>query len=338
METLMNHYITLSDIKPGDLMLFTAPDAPLSQLIAKLTHSSVSHAGLVDYNPVYVLNEQPEGAIRSILNPPNERAIYIRRLCTSPDTTKVADIATKYINEALPYPMSNLVFIGVYLLTGDLILDKKASKLVCALVKLATYKIMDYLNHRKYGDVTPMICSQFAVHCYNEACATYGTDYKIKFNEKVTTIKTLIESILDFLKKRPLKTYNLALDALEENFTVQKDQSVDSLCEQLLSHMNSTDLASNVQEDAFLEELISVFLQYATALTHLMNPIIAWDLATISEPMKTPQIVDLLNSIMSFQETFITPEDLLSNTTNVEDVGLLTYTEEELEKYKNTSL
>lgn len=35
------------------------------------------------------------------------------------------------------------------------------------------------------------------------------------------------------------------------------------------------------------------------------------------------------------QEAFVTPGDLLSNTTNLMDMGLLTYTAEELARYLN---
>ena len=41
---------------------------------------------------------------------------------------------------------------------------------------------------------------------------------------------------------------------------------------------------------------------------------------------------------MQFQEAFITPGDLLSNTKNLEDMGELVFTEEELKKYMQENI
>ena len=45
------------------------------------------------------------------------------------------------------------------------------------------------------------------------------------------------------------------------------------------------------------------------------------------------EIKKVLTELMQFQETFVTPQDLLVNTTNLEDMGILTYTQEELDAY-----
>ena len=115
----MEKTITLNELKPGDIILFSVPkNSKISILIGLLTRSKVSHTGMVDFNPGYVLEEIKEGATKSPLPSPG-RTLYIRRLQNEPDTSEIVKIAMKYVDEKLPYPMSNLVLLGLYILAGD---------------------------------------------------------------------------------------------------------------------------------------------------------------------------------------------------------------------------
>ena len=51
--------ITLKELKAGDIILFSVPtDDWISKIIGKLTHSSVSHTGMVDRDHSKVIEEK----------------------------------------------------------------------------------------------------------------------------------------------------------------------------------------------------------------------------------------------------------------------------------------
>ena len=154
----MAETITLNELKPGDIVLFSIPEHSwISSIIGFLTHSEVSHTAMVDFNPAYILEEGGEGAAQSPLPDPGTRTLYIRRLNNSPDTTKVDDIAMKYVKEKLPYPMSNLVFLGLYIIAGDFIPDTIAGDIINNILRLATYELMKLVNNKTHPgtDVPP---------------------------------------------------------------------------------------------------------------------------------------------------------------------------------------
>ena len=51
------------------------------------------------------------------------------------------------------------------------------------------------------------------------------------------------------------------------------------------------------------------------------------------EKVSGEAMLQLFDELLAFQETFITPGNLLSDTTNLLDMGVLEYTEEELAEY-----
>ena len=183
-------------------MLFEAPPEWLSELIALLTESTVSHAGISDYNPGYVLNEQIDGAVRSPLHPKNERAIYIRRLENGANTDIVADIAKEYVEQNVPYGKLNLALLGVYMLGYRFSKYSKYENLIVSALKLAIFEIIKFVDEKHYHETgtNPMVCSQFAANCYDEAVKKKGFEYKIHYNENVTSVQNLLGDIIEYVK------------------------------------------------------------------------------------------------------------------------------------------
>jgi len=324
--------ITLQELKTGDIMLFSPTDEAISKLIVFVTHSQVSHTGMVDYNPAYVINEQGEGAMRRLLGAPGERTVYIRRLKDAPDTSKVVDIAMEYVNEKLPYPKSNLFFLGIYVLAGEFIPDTLTGELIKNLLRVVCYELIKFVNEKQFpGEGVPMVCSQFAAFCYDQAALKYGPEYKIHYNEKVATVPSLIRTILDQLEKEPEKTYRLEKpkkrgllgEAEEELMTAEE------CCGQLLEHLTKNRLMAAPSKVS--DEVIAATYQYGKLLLALFG---SKELEEDAEAVSATEIRDVLLELLRFQETFVTPEDLLSNTTNLEDMGILTYTQEDLDRYK----
>ena len=330
----MTKTITFDELKPGDIMLFSIPEHSwISSVIGFLTHSKVSHTGMVDYNPAYVLSEIEEGASRYILDPPGVRTLYIRRLKNEPDTTKVVEIAKKYVDENIPYTDANLAFIGLYIITSDFIPDSIAGQFIKSILQIATYEIIKLVNSKFHPDseVPPMVCSQFAAKCYDDAVLEYGPEYKIHYNEEVKTVATLLTKIIDQLDEDEDKTFTIkshkhkVLQGISEGI-----ESLEEHCEKLMNHIKGKEDSN--KSEKISDEVISEVYQYAKWFLRLFDNKTEYE-DDDKEQVTASEVKSVLEELFRFQETFITPEDLLSNTTNLEDMGILTYTQEELDMH-----
>lgn len=340
----MDKTIKLSELKCGDVMLFEAPPEPLSQLIAKLTHSGVSHAGLSDYNPAYVLNEELDGAVRSPLHTNNDRGIYIRRLTKKdgeeivyPDTKVVADIATKYVEEKLPYGKFNLAILGLYILGYNFAEDSKYRDLIISVIKIAIFEVIKLVDKKFYDDpdIHPMVCSQFAAHCYDEAFKEKGLDYKIRYTEEVTSSENLLKELINYIKEHISDLFKASLDnclLAGENDTAGYDDKIKALLSKVEEDetKDGKELAS--VKSFISEEMIRLFYIYGRHILKLSGNKKEYKDIT-KEDVTKDELLSLFNDLLLFQETFITPEDLLFHTENLEDMGMLVYTPEEIEEY-----
>ena len=347
----MQKTITLEELKPGDIILYSTHKTKISILISILTKSKVSHSGIVDYDPAYSLQEVDKGAMRNPLPDAGTRTLYIRRLEGEPDTTVVDEIAMKYVNENLPYTNVNLICLGLYMLACDFIPDTFEGEVISNLLKIATYEIIKILNDKYHPglDVPPMVCSQFAAACYDEAALTYGPEYKIHYTEDVATVYTLLKKIIDQLKDNGDKTYSIKSentpskeiailseeisDTIEaaEHFCDKFIKLRESKTEDNSKHNTLTNTHSKISD-----ELIIDFYKYGKSLLRLVNNTCDNEATLESkETVTSDEIRAVLEELFRFQETFVTPQDLLTNTTNLVDMGILTYTQDELEKYLN---
>lgn len=328
--------ISLSELKPGDIILMHKPKkSAISFIIGLLTHSKVSHTAMVDYNPAYFLEEGGHGASQGKLEDEIGRALYIRRLSSRPDTSKVCDIAWEYIKEGHPYPFSNLIFLGIYLLTSDFLPNSVEGGLVKEILRLATYELMRLFNWKQQPDTKfpPMVCSQFAAFCYDQAALNYGPEYKIHYKDGVIPEVTLLQKILDQLSEESDKVY--ALEAPKDNLLLSAEDTTaaaEKYCEQLIEQMQQKQLLNSPSKVS--DSVIAALYQYGRAFLKLFSgkDYPDKDLATPDE------IKEVLSELMQFQEAFITPGDLLSNTKNLEDMGELVFTEEELKKYMQENI
>ncbi|MBP5491616.1 MAG: hypothetical protein J6Y08_02105 [Clostridiales bacterium] len=326
--------ITLQELKPGDLMLLHKPKGSwISVIISVLTCSKVSHTAMVDYNPAFFLEEGQHGASQAkLIDVQENREIYIRRLKNEPDTSKVVDIAREYIKEGHPYPFSNLIFMGLYMLASDFIPDTVEGDLIKEVLKLATYELMRLFNKKQQPGtkLPPMVCSQFAAFCYDEAALEFGPQYKIRYKEGILSEANLLQKILDQLSGNTDKVYPLEkpehglLLAIEDSFA-----AAEGYCEKLVEHIEQKNLLSRPSEVS--ESVITAMYQYARAFLKVFDDKDYPD----KDHATADEIKEVLSALLQFQEAFISPGDLLSNTTNLEDMGTLTYTEEELRKYMN---
>ena len=328
----MANTISLSELKPGDIILFHKPkDSAISFFISLITLSPVSHTGMVSSNPGYAIQEVLKGASREPLDPTCDRKLYIRRLENEPDTSVIVKIAMKYVEEKLPYPFTNLIFLGLYMLTSDFIPDTAEGILVKKLLKLATYELMNLVNKKRHPgtDVPPMVCSQFAAACYDEAFLEFGAQYKINYNKKISS--GLLDKILEQLGEDTDKIYKM--EAPENDMLLGASNNIDAAeecCDQLVKHMQEKNLIGAPSKVS--DEVISSLYQYGIWFLQLVDKDAQYPDKDHASP---EEIKDVLKKLLQYQDAFITPGDLLSHTTNLKDMGILTYTEEEIARYQN---
>ncbi|MBR4731742.1 MAG: hypothetical protein IK081_03140 [Lachnospiraceae bacterium] len=358
--------ISINELKPGDIMLFSPSDEWISKVIVFLTQSSVSHTGLVDRNPAYLVNEEGDGTIRKMLPDPGERTIYIRRLKNAPDTSVVVDYAMEYVKQKVPYPKSNLVFLGLYIIIGDFIPDTLTGELVKNVVRLACYELIRLANEIQFHDPDkPMVCSQFAAACYDEAALKNGPEYKIHYNEKVTTVPNLIRKIIDQLEKNPEKKY--CVEAPEKKHLLGATNHLaeaEDCCKELFGHLTKQKedhklaVAAHAGSAEVSDEFIAEIYQFGKHFLKIFgakdaccasaegcvkevnecagaNEMVSGSLeARGGSFVSAEEIKKVLEDLLKYQEAFVTPQDLLVNTTNLEDMGILTYTKDELILHK----
>ena len=338
--------IKLNELKPGDLILYEADYSDfISSAIAMLTHSTVTHTALSYNNPAYIVEEGNKFAAKNTIDPPGSRVMHIRRLKDTPDTSKVVDIAMKYVDAKLPYPDANLVLLGIYIIIGDFIPDTISGDIIKNILKIITYELIKFCNKIKApdSDVPPMVCSEFATFCYDEAAMTYGPEYKIHYNEKVNTISALIKRIIDQLISNPDKTFKshhlLFGAAPEVDAAEDSSEELKMYCEQLMDHMAEHRLESTPTVGAAKEisdDVIMAIFNFVKWFLKAFNKDAAEDKAVESDAIITAdEVRTLLEKFLRYQEAFVTPEDIYSNSTNLEDLGILTYTQEDIDALIN---
>ena len=217
-------------------------------------------------------------------------------------------------------------------------LDDKGNTLeggiVQEILKLATYELMRLFNWKQQPDTKfpPMVCSQFAAFCYDQAALNYGPEYKIHYKDSINTEFTLLQKILDQLGGSSDKVY--ALEAPEEKMLLRAEDmtaAAEEYCGQLIEQMQQKHLLTTPSEVS--DSVIAALYQYGREFLKLF----AGKEYPDKDHATADEIKEVLSGLLQFQEAFITPGDLLSNTENLMDMGELTYTDAELAKYMNTN-
>ena len=119
----------------------------------------------------------------------------------------------------------------------------------------------------------------------------------------------------------------------EKSFTIEKPdhetllQKIDGMhpaqfhCRKLFEHIEKHDSANAPAKVS--DGVIAEFYRYAKAFLKLFTGKKYED----KEVVTAGEIKAVLEDLLRFQETFVTPEDLLNNSTNLMDMGILTYEE-----------
>ncbi|SHK49108.1 hypothetical protein SAMN02745248_02658 [Hathewaya proteolytica DSM 3090] len=319
--------IKVSQLQAGDIVILEKEEHDwVSTAIALLTRSKVTHTTVsrgvlpgADYNGVgYIAEECPPHAIYGSLLDRTMRVAYVMRMKEVPDDMKpVMDLIEYYVSNEWPYASGALPFIAIYYLTKDIADSKKLRKIGVKLMKLAMGVMIEILNKIFRDGKHPMMCSQFAFHCYNEA----GKEYKIHL--KKDSKRNLFEKIKEEIEMN-YKEYEDEIDKInlkgcmdEENVCNDSYEDIlKELCGELSTDKCKTDKMA-VNED---KQLDRDFVITAFKFIKLFYCTFALKGKEYSLSPK-----ELLNKFDEMEEYFVSPEDLLHNTKNLECVGTVDY-------------
>lgn len=156
------------DLQPGDMLLYSG-QSWVGKLIRKLDGTDVTHAG------VY-LGQGQVGEALMVGNPgiqsnpfslTDSNWIEVRRLADSGlDRKPIINVANAYIEDGNRYAYAEILLLAVILVTRKVDLEKSR---LGAIAFWSMKKANNWIEKMLIGGREPMICSEFAFRCYDEA-------------------------------------------------------------------------------------------------------------------------------------------------------------------------
>ncbi|KNY25778.1 hypothetical protein [Pseudobacteroides cellulosolvens] len=318
--------IKIDDLKQADVLLFSASEDAVSQLISKITESPVSHSALSYYDCNKIAEETPPYAkINDIKERIVNREITVMRLTPwKDDMSKVLDIAANYIDSKVPYSKLNLAFVGMYMLLKKSLVNLKLQRLVGLLLKHITYELIKIVDGAVYGSVQPMVCSQFVYNCYENA----GKDYKLIIKNESTN-KSLLKYIQEYIDKNKSnlepKLFTDILKLFENK--VNSDGSMPSsnyeedLLKEIYSELEADKLQTSPTDNISLdEELVVAAHEFCSVIQHIYGSTNNTALVIKGENKLESKPI---NEMVDIEQYFVTPGDLLTNCINLTIIGTL---------------
>lgn len=296
----------MTTFQPGDIVLFEAPSNSLiSRTIAALTNSSVSHAAI--YTDKGTIIEMGPGGIseNKIATEAVGQTTYIMRLADEPSGAPVVKAARRYKNEKIDYDYPSLLLICGLIVYREMKPNakwKSASKL---LLRQACVILDKLLNRMMKKSKHAMMCSQLAYQCYLDA----GKNYRIHLKESL-------------LEANNSDTGFKMIDALEETAELELAGSEDLLTSETSVPLNQLlqDLMESQDDFVFSDNE-----QWVPNTEHLALSDNALDQSLIYYGKeflrKLSEFLDKTGIDIPLESLFVTPGDLLSHTSNLQQVA-----------------
>lgn len=316
--------INLNDLQVGDILVFPAPeDSALSQAIALLTDSSVSHGALLsEVGERYIVAETATKGLAYNPLPKDESPYVLRYKLSDAQREELLHVVQAYISEGNDYGYADLIMLGLLLLFKKFSKKTLTNKILYQLlivISIPLQKVIQkYLTESKH----PMVCSQFVAQCYTDAdCDLQFSQMVIAYgplNKAIAEINSLAEKAATWQTETPEageEMPHLADSDMDENEIMK--QFVGLLREEkhLLTLPNQTHDEEQAQTTIFSEPSL---VAPGQKLAQILAPV-------LSELSKSS--TDDSHKMSTLRNCFVTPVDLLSNCTNTVKVGQLIITE-----------
>lgn len=317
----------IKDLKPADILLFSGEKGSwISQAIMLLTNSKVSHAAITYTTSDQMIEETPpQVRVSNTSERAKQRTVYVMRLKPPLDKmTPVLDAANAYLKESAPYAMSNLYLVGMLLLYKKFSPTTPIQKVMLKIFKKLSAGIMDYINEHKSPGNLPMVCSQFVYQCYEDAGDNYKLNIKGGILLRAATTELEGGSVLDqaiYRIKRDT-TPNFRSFITEKSgaaLHAEVPQSEEDLAHELVKALEAEAATATEELEPELVLAIQEFGQAVYSAT--TNAEIEADEIVRSHALRiAPTGLSFLKSEEAY---FVAPGDILSNCTNVRQVGVI---------------
>lgn len=293
----------INQLKEGDILLFSPEKGSfISWAITFLTNAPVSHAAIYYNGNKELLVEESPPQVRSadVKERFKGRNISVMRHYENLDMNPVINAASSYLNSDEPYDDVGLYMVGLLLIYKKFSINNLKQKIIIKILKKITAKITKLILEHKYPDKNPMVCSQFAAQCYEDA----GNKYKLILENQILKLsesekeKSLLELVTEQNEKINLKVEGLAL----ENLVEEPLESGEELCKKL----HDAFIEENPENGTF--EISNELYEAVNNFTYVNKTIIK------SNENALKLSIDQSNM-------FITPGDLLYNCKNLKKIG-----------------
>lgn len=306
----------LEDLKPGDI--FLCPPIPLKKgeknwigwAIILLTGGKVSHSAVYcgeRDGELQIAHSDLRGIfympLKAFMN--EEPGCYVRRHKDQTELSPVIKAVDTYAGKGNPYPVMNFGVLGILLIANKLLKDTLKNKIFYDFALLVGLKIIKEINKRRYPGKDAMTCSQFATQSYTDA----GDMYDIKFEKLLLQFGEANSmedraSLLDYIEPADENELQISDEEMNEVFE-NEDRIVSRFIDLMQGNMNETQPGEPVNK----KMLSNVGKRLLMALCEVL---------TGKKPSSVAEAMDMFSTNRNY---FVTPDDLLTNTKNLEDKG-----------------
>lgn len=329
-------YINLDQLLPGDILTFKGNrDDVLSRLIMDLTNGSdVSHGAIFVQKKDFVLAESGESGIHA----------HMMKMCTEGGSEvyvlrhkdagtegilPATDVAKQYVLRNLPYPFSDLIFLGLILLYKNNAKKNLLSRAVVDLMCLIAAELKKRIEEKKGPGFHTLVCSSYVYQCYLEASQNQPN---LKLNVKngdigfgehhllfrnATPSNTLLDLFEDYVKQDNGEFKN-RFNARRTLKQAKKLRPVEAILKDL-------EMELSVKTEENLPMLRSIDLEIVKDFIDAVGDVIEAVSSLISDH-ENLTLEEMIENARKQQAMFITPNDLRYHLTNADYIGLLRVT------------
>ena len=280
----------------GDILVFKTEDDWISKCIAFLTKSDVSHAVMVYGDNTIVEMDLPGIGVCKITEAPNGREVYVMRHVKELNPEPLIKAADAYIYAETEYDIPAIVLLAGLIIYQEIRPNDKFTPIADLIMRLACVVIDTYIQE-KTGKGKTMVCSQLVYQIYSDS----GEDYRIKGHFQLRRNSPGLIKLATLLEDVPAPKF-LAYKIDEIN------QDPQELARQLYVAMTESEnrFYSGELDVSISEANVKIMLQSANQLLERLK-----------------KLLEQCGSDLPINSMFVTPCDLVYNTTNLQRVGIV---------------
>ena len=279
-------------LKKGDIIVFKAGDDWISKCIALFTNSDVSHASMLYSDDTIAEMYYQEIGVHKIIETSSGLEAYIMRLKPERNPEPLIKAADCYIKASTRYNFSGIVILAGLIIYREIRPERKFMH-VADLILRAACAVLDKFIQEVIGKGKSMVCSQLVYQVYLDC----GADYLIKgdFQLRNKPGKFRIANILEKVPRTAL--YN-------SDTMVEINQDEEELAHQLYLAMTGPEECDTVSTASENDFNINDIPESAVWFVKLLE-----------------DFLEKNGSKLPIYSLFVTPGDLVYNTTNLERLG-----------------